>query len=106
MEAGGFEVTGGAGYADAAGAVEAWRGAGAEAANIAVICGKDEQYPTLVPELARGLHAAGVRTVILAGNPGANESAYREAGVDRFVFVKCDVVGVLRGLLVEEGVLS
>lgn len=106
MEAGGFEVTGGAGYADAGGAVEAWREAGTEAAAIAVICGKDEQYPTLVPELARGLHAAGVRTVILAGNPGANEGAYREAGVDRFVFVKCDVVGVLRGLLVEEGVLS
>ena len=40
----------------------------------------------------------------LAGNPGANETAYREAGVDRFVYMRCDVVKTLSELLVQEGV--
>jgi methylmalonyl-CoA mutase len=44
--------------------------------------------------------------VILAGNPGANEPKYRAAGVDRFIFIRCDVLGTLRSLLQEEGVLS
>ena len=50
--------------------------------------------------------AAGARTVILAGNPGANEAAYRAAGVDRFIFVRCDVLDTFTSLLREEGVLS
>ena len=73
-------------------------------ARFAVICGPDAAYPTLVPDLAPALHRAGAARVILAGNPGASESAYRAAGVDRFVFVKCDVVALLADLLAEEGV--
>ena len=42
--------------------------------------------------------------MVLAGNPGAQERAFRDAGVDTFVFVRCDVVSVLRDLLFEEGV--
>jgi methylmalonyl-CoA mutase len=44
--------------------------------------------------------------VILAGSPGANEAKYRAAGVDRFIFIRCDVLGMLHELLREEGVLS
>lgn len=73
-------------------------------ARVAIICASDEQYPALVPTLASLLHARGAHHVILAGNPGANERAYREAGVDRFVFVRCDVVSLLREMLIEEGV--
>jgi methylmalonyl-CoA mutase len=50
------------------------------------------------------LKAAGARTVVLAGNPGANEAAWRAAGVSRFIFIKCDVLGTLREMLREEGV--
>jgi hypothetical protein len=42
---------------------------------------------------------------ILAGNPGANEAKYRIAGVDRFIFMKCDVLGTLHELLRAEGVM-
>jgi methylmalonyl-CoA mutase len=42
---------------------------------------------------------------VLAGNPGANEAAWRAAGVDRFIFIKCDVLATLRDMLRAEGVL-
>ena len=35
--------------------------------------------------------AAGCKRVLLAGRPGALEAALREAGVDGFIFVGCDV---------------
>ena len=43
--------------------------------------------------------------MVLAGNPGANEAAWRAAGVDRFIFIKCDVLATLREMLCEEGLL-
>lgn len=100
FEAGGFEVAGGEGAPDAAAAAAQLA---EHHAGVAVICASDEQYPALVPELAPALHRAGARRVVLAGNPGAREAADRAAGVDEFVFVKCDVVRVLRELLEEEG---
>lgn len=101
FEAGGFRCIAGDGYDSAQRAVAAF----AESrAHIAVICSSDKAYPTLVPDLAPRLHAAGARTVILAGHPGEHEAAYRAAGVDRFIFVKCDVVAALHDLLAEEGV--
>ncbi len=93
----------GNGFCDADAAAKAFAESGA---GIAVICSSDQLYPDLVPQLAPQLKAAGARTVVLAGNPGANESVWRDAGVDRFIFIKCDVLGALREMLREEGVLS
>jgi methylmalonyl-CoA mutase len=103
FEAGGFEVISNDGFSDAAAAASAFADSGA---TIAVICSSDKLYPEVVPELAPKLNETGARSVILAGNPGANESQWREAGVDRFIFIKCDVLATLRDLLREEGVLS
>ena len=101
FEAGGFATVSRDGPADVAAAVEAFKPSGAK---IAVICSTDQLYETIVEQLAPKLKAAGARTVILAGHPGANEAKYRAAGVDRFIFVKCDVIDTLRSLLREEGV--
>lgn len=103
FEAGGFEVVAGGGGGDAS---EIARGFAASGSGIAVICSTDERYAAVVSELAPELHRAGARTVVLAGNPGDHEGAFRAAGVDRFIFVKCDVVEVLTQLLGEEGVLA
>jgi methylmalonyl-CoA mutase len=103
FEAGGFEVTGNEGYSDAEAAASGLRSSGAR---IAVICSSDKLYPNLVPQVAPQLKAAGARSVVLAGNPGVNEAAWRAAGVDRFIFVKCDVLATLRELLEQEGVLQ
>ncbi len=101
FEAGGFEVISSEGFKDADAAAAGFAQSGAK---LAVICSSDKLYPELVPPTALKLKAAGARTVVLAGNPGANEAAWRDAGVDRFIFIKCDVLATLRDLLREEGV--
>jgi methylmalonyl-CoA mutase len=101
FEAGGFEVVGNDGFKDAAAAAAAFAASGA---TVAVLCSSDKLYPDVVPQAAPRLKAAGARSVVLAGNPGANEAAWRAAGVDRFIFIKCDVLGTLREMLRAEGV--
>ncbi|MCA9100083.1 MAG: methylmalonyl-CoA mutase small subunit [Planctomycetales bacterium] len=101
FEAGGFEVVGEAGYEDADTAVAAFLQSDA---NIAVICSSDKLYAEIVPATAAALKQAGARTVVLAGAPGENADAWQAAGVDEFIFIKCDVLETLRKLLREEGV--
>jgi methylmalonyl-CoA mutase len=103
FEAGGFEVVGNDGFKDADAAAKAFEASGA---TVAVICSSDKLYPEVVPQVAPKLKAAGARSVVLAGNPGANEAAWRAAGVDRCIFIKCDVLATLRDMLREEGVLT
>lgn len=105
FEAGGFEVISSDGFSDAQidAAVRAFEQSDAR---IAVLCGADKTYAAAVPIFAPKLRAAGAKTVILAGHPGDAEASYRAAGVDRFIFIKCDVLRTLRSLLVEHGVLS
>lgn len=103
LEAGGFAVVSRDGPADVGVALQAFKESGAR---IAVLCSTDKLYETVVEQTAPRLKAAGARTVILAGHPGANEAIYRAAGVDRFIFIKCDVLDTLRALLREEGVLN
>jgi methylmalonyl-CoA mutase len=103
FEAGGFEVIGNDGFRDADAAARAFAASGT---GVAVICSSDKLYPEVVPQVAPKLKAAGARSVVLAGNPGANETAWRKAGVDRFIFIKCDVLGTLREMLRDEGVLG
>jgi methylmalonyl-CoA mutase len=71
-----------------------------------VICSSDKLYPEIVPQTAPRLKAAGARSVVLAGNPGANEATWRATGVDHFIFIKCDVLATLRQMLREEGVIA
>jgi methylmalonyl-CoA mutase len=99
FEAGGFEVLSRDAKADAAQAAAAFAASGAK---IAVICSTDKQYAAVVAELAPKLKAAGARTVILAGHPGQSEAAYRAAGVDRFIYIRCNVLETLWSLLRAE----
>jgi methylmalonyl-CoA mutase len=102
FEAGGFEVIGNNGFPDAAAAARAFAASGA---TVGVICSSDKLYPDVVPQVAPKLKAEGARSVVLVGNPGGNEASWRKAGVDRFIFIKCDVLATLREMLREEGVL-
>jgi methylmalonyl-CoA mutase len=103
FEAGGFEVLAQEARFDVDKAASGFAASGAK---IAVICSTDKQYANVVGELAPKLKAAGARTVVLAGHPGQSETAYRAAGVDRFIFVRCDVLEVLWSLLRAEDVQS
>ncbi len=103
FQAGGFEESNTGGFDDPQAAADAF---GQSGAKIAVICSTDKKYEEVAEPLAAKLKAAGARTVVLAGNPGANDARYRAAGIDRFIFMRCDVLGTLRDLLREEGALS
>ena len=103
FEAGGFEVIGNNAFKDADSAAQAFADSGS---TVGVICSSDKLYPEMVPQVAPKLKAARARSVVLAGNPGVNEAAWRAAGVDRFIFIKCDVLATLREILREEGVLT
>ena len=59
-----------------------------------------------VQSYAPALKEAGASTVVLAGYPGDKEDDYRSAGVDRFIFIRCDVVATLSELLADAGVLA
>jgi len=74
-------------------------------APMACLCSSDKIYPEAVPAVARALKAAGCEQLALAGAPGEHEPDYRAAGVDRFIFVKCDVLGTLTDMLKQAGVL-
>jgi len=73
--------------------------------SMACICSSDAIYAEAVPSVARALKAAGCEQLVLAGAPGEHEEAYRGAGIDRFIFMKCDVLGTLRDMLTQAGVL-
>ena len=65
---------------------------------VACLCGSDEGYTSDGVERARQLKASGTKRLYLAGRPGPLEQALREAGIDDFVFLGCDVVAVLAPL--------
>ena len=72
-----------------------------------VICGHDEDYPTLVPPLLAALRAAVPgASLLLAGHPGDQEAAYRAAGLDDFVTVKSNNQETNRRYLISLGVIS
>ena len=100
---GGFEVLGDDDFADTAAAVAAVRAA---APPIAVITSDDETYAAAVTELAAAVKEAAPDIILLlAGNPGEHEAAWRAAGVDDFVHVRVNNYEVNRGLLARIGVL-
>ncbi len=70
-----------------------------ERAAVVCLCGTDESYAAEAIASARALKALGCKRVLLAGRPGADEGALRQAGVDGFIFVGCDVVATLAPLL-------
>jgi methylmalonyl-CoA mutase len=83
----------------AAGGIRARETTRDEPAKIACLCGSDDRYAAEAVDRARALKAIGCSRVLLAGRPGAQEAALREAGVDAFLYAGCDAVGVLSELL-------
>jgi len=93
-----LDVAEGEGFDAPAEGIEAARRSGAP---IVAIVSTDDRYPASVPEIARSLKAAGPPALLLAGLP-ADESvvaAYRAAGVDEFLHLRCDAPSILSALL-------
>lgn len=100
FEAGGIETVNDGGFDTIEAAA---RGFKASNARMACICSSDALYTEGAAPLAHALKQAGAQTVCLAGRPGDNEFRWREAGVDRFVFIGCDVLETLQSLMQSAG---
>jgi methylmalonyl-CoA mutase len=91
-EAGGIEAVTNDGFKDQAQMIAAFRDSGAK---FACLCSSDKVYMSKAAEAAKELTAAGA-IVHLAGRPGENEAAWRQAGVKAFVYVGCDTLSTLQ----------
>ncbi|WP_135080350.1 methylmalonyl-CoA mutase family protein [Terasakiella sp. SH-1] len=94
FEAGGIQAVTNNGFATAEEAVAAFKESGAE---VAVLCGSDDQYEELAAGFAGSLKAAGAKKVYLAGRGEFD-------GVDASVGMGSDVLATLRDLHTVLGV--
>lgn len=102
FEVGGFQVVGGAGYADADAAAMA---AAESGASIVVICSTDETYPELVPPLAAAMRARLPSVaLVLAGYPKDQIEGHKATGVEEFIHIRCDALDSLTRLARRVGV--
>lgn len=92
FEAGGIEAVKGGGLQTTNDAGAAFAESGA---SIACLCSSDAVYGERAADTARQLKAAGASRVFLAGRPGEQETALREAGVDHFAYAGADVLALL-----------
>ncbi len=67
----------------------------ASGAAFACLCSSDKVYGDQAAVAARTLQAAGARHIYLAGRPGEQEAALREAGVQDFIFAGGDALAIL-----------
>ncbi|WP_374730403.1 methylmalonyl-CoA mutase family protein [Salinarimonas sp.] len=96
FEAGGIAALGNDGFPDHAAMADAF----AESdATIACLCSSDALYETEAVAAAQAMKAAGCTRLYLAGRPGADEEAWRKAGVDAFVSIGVDLLGLLEDAL-------
>lgn len=101
LAAGGVDALGSEdAYASLDALLAAFKKSGARAA---ILTGTDAAYADRAAECASALKSAGAVWVLLAGRPGDNESAWRSAGVDQFIFMGVDAVAALETLHVALG---
>jgi methylmalonyl-CoA mutase len=67
-------------------------------ARVAVVASTDAGYAEHAENAAQRLKAAGANWVIIAGKPGEREAAFRNAGIDQFVFAGQDALAELNML--------
>ena len=90
-ESGGIEAVSNDGFPDLTALTAAFKASGAK---LACLCSSDKVYEAQAAEAAKAL-AAGA-TVHLAGRPAANEANLRQAGVNTFIYMGCDVLSTLQ----------
>lgn len=103
FEVGFFDVIGNDGFPTAE---EVAKAAIDSKAEVVCICGKDVDYPEIVPVIAKAVKAANPDTmVILAGAPAAEyKDAYDAAGVDEYIHVKANCLEILTKIQKARGI--
>jgi methylmalonyl-CoA mutase len=89
----GYEIISSEGFKNPEDAVKAFSKSNAQ---IVVICSTDDNYPALVPPLARGFCAERPDAlVVLAGYPQDQVEAHKKSGVDDFIHIRADALEVI-----------
>ena len=94
--AGGIEALSNDGFTDADALAAAFRESGAA---LACICSTDAIYAERAVATAEALARAGAGTVYLAGKPADLSEPLKQAGVDAFLHVGCDLLALLNAAL-------
>jgi len=92
FETGGIEAIDTEGFTDAAALAAAYKASGAA---FACLCSSDKAYAVHAAAAAQALRDAGCKRIYLAGRPGDQEAAYRDAGVQEFIFAGSDALVLL-----------
>jgi methylmalonyl-CoA mutase len=75
-------------------------------AGVAILCGTDDDYPEMVPKVCSMVREQSQEPILLlAGHPGDHEQAYKDAGLDDYIFIKSNNHAVLKNCLQRMGVL-
>ncbi len=64
-------------------------------AALACLCSSDKVYGDQAVAAAKALQSAGARHIYLAGRPGVHEAAWRNAGLQDFIFAGADALATL-----------
>ena len=103
FEVAGIEAVTNTGFGDAAGCAQAFKDSGAR---IAILCSADPVYDEMADGMAKALKAAGCEYLFLAGAPGDKKDAFKQAGIDDFIFMGGDVLTTLKSTLTRLGVIQ
>nr|VFK34872.1 MAG: methylmalonyl-CoA mutase [Candidatus Kentron sp. MB]VFK77014.1 MAG: methylmalonyl-CoA mutase [Candidatus Kentron sp. MB] len=96
LEVGGFHIIGNDGFQTVEDAAKAAKDSGAK---IVVICSTDKTYPDLVPPLVKLIKDNDPKTtVLLAGYPKDLVEGFKQAGVDDFIFLGGNCLGLMQKL--------
>jgi methylmalonyl-CoA mutase len=93
FETGGIEAIDTEGFSDAGALAAACKASGA---GLVCLCSQDKVYAQLAEAAAKALQTSGARHIYLAGRPGEQEAALRDAGVTDFIFAGGDALATLQ----------
>ncbi len=98
----GYEILDNSGFATVDEGVKA---AKASKAEIVVICSADDEYATLVPEIASKLKKANKElSLVVAGYPKEILDSLKQAGVDEFIHVRSNLLQTLESFQEKLGI--
>jgi methylmalonyl-CoA mutase len=93
FEAGGIAAIDSEGFSDPASLAAACKASGSA---LVCLCSSDKVYAQHAVKAAQALQAAGSKHIYLAGRPGEQEAALREAGVGDFIVAGGDALPLLQ----------
>jgi methylmalonyl-CoA mutase len=93
FEAGGIAAIDSEGFSDPAALAAACKASGSA---LACLCSSDKLYARHAADAAKALKVGGARHIYLAGRPGEQEQALRQAGVADFISAGGDALPVLQ----------